>query len=67
MVGPWLGELIFDIVVFGMTLYKTLTLPRGGGIGLLSTIIRDGTDLPSLPKTAAVMLMSVFIGTLYFG
>lgn len=40
----YVGELIFDILVFGMTLYKTLTLPRGAGIGLLSRIIRDGTD-----------------------
>jgi len=38
----YIGELIFDILVFGMTLYKTLTLPRGAGIGLLSQIVRDG-------------------------
>ncbi|KAJ3563058.1 hypothetical protein NP233_g9186 [Leucocoprinus birnbaumii] len=43
VVLAWTGELVFDILVFGMTLYKTLTLPRGGGIGLVSKIMRDGT------------------------
>jgi len=41
----WIGELVFEFLVFGMTLYKTLTLPRGAGIGLLSRIIRDGMNL----------------------
>lgn len=44
-IAPWLGEIIFDVAIFGMTLYKALTLPRGGGIGLLSMIIRDGMYL----------------------
>ncbi|KAF5349274.1 hypothetical protein D9756_009430 [Leucocoprinus leucothites] len=40
--AAWSGELVFDILVFGMTLYKTLRLPRGGGNGLLSQLMRDG-------------------------
>ncbi|KAF7761909.1 hypothetical protein Agabi119p4_9901 [Agaricus bisporus var. burnettii] len=42
-VAPWSSELIFDICVFAMTLWKTLTLPRGKGLGLLTMIMRDGT------------------------
>lgn len=40
----WLGELVFDTLIFGMTLYKALTLPRVGGIGLLTVLMRDGVD-----------------------
>jgi hypothetical protein len=39
----WAGEFVFDVVIFAMTLYKTLTLPRGSGIGLLRMIMFDGT------------------------
>ncbi|PPQ80281.1 hypothetical protein CVT24_000425, partial [Panaeolus cyanescens] len=36
----WSGMLVFDSLVFGMTLYKSLTLPRT--IDLLSLLLRDG-------------------------
>lgn len=42
--AAWFGELIFDILVFGMTLFKTLTLPRTGEIGLLTMLMRDGAN-----------------------
>jgi hypothetical protein len=38
----WLGELVFDVLVFGMTLYKTLSLPKGNSISLLTVLLRDG-------------------------
>ncbi|XP_006463765.1 hypothetical protein AGABI2DRAFT_120573 [Agaricus bisporus var. bisporus H97] len=38
----WLSELMFDVLIFVMTLYKTLSLPNGNGIGLLSMLMRDG-------------------------
>lgn len=38
----WGGMLVFDILVFSMTLYKSLTLPRLKGVSLLSVLFRDG-------------------------
>jgi len=40
--AAWGGMLIFDALVFGMTLYKSLTLPRLRGVNLLSVLFRDG-------------------------
>ncbi|KAJ4468700.1 hypothetical protein J3R30DRAFT_1593633 [Lentinula aciculospora] len=39
----WGGMLLFDFLVFSMTLYKALTLQRDGRMTLLSVLIRDGT------------------------
>lgn len=50
----WSGELVFDVLIFAMTLYKSLTLPRGGGIGLLTILIRDGTYLLIIIPLAAI-------------
>ncbi|TFK41785.1 hypothetical protein BDQ12DRAFT_720597 [Crucibulum laeve] len=41
--AAWGGMLVFDSLVFGMTLYKSLTLPRRRGINLLSVLLRDGS------------------------
>ncbi len=38
----WGGMLVFDVLVFLMTLYKSLTLPRLKGVSLLSVLFRDG-------------------------
>lgn len=45
MIIGWSGESLFDFLVFGMTLYKTLTLPGGRhrGTELLTILIRDGS------------------------
>ncbi|KAF8996247.1 hypothetical protein BDQ17DRAFT_1249994, partial [Cyathus striatus] len=40
--AAWSGMLIFDVLVFSMTLYKSLTLPGVRGINLLMILIRDG-------------------------
>ena len=34
--------LVFDVLVFVMTLYKSLTLPRLSGRSLVSVLFRDG-------------------------
>jgi hypothetical protein len=39
--GAFGGEIVFDFVIFAMTLYKAMTLPRGD-FGLLTVIMRDG-------------------------
>ncbi|KAJ3509914.1 hypothetical protein NLJ89_g4963 [Agrocybe chaxingu] len=41
--AAWSGMLIFDSLVFGMTLYKSLTLPRLRGVNLISVLLRDGS------------------------
>ncbi|KAF7761903.1 hypothetical protein Agabi119p4_9895 [Agaricus bisporus var. burnettii] len=43
LVGGWAGVFVFDAVMFVLTLYKTVTLPKGSGVGLLTMIMRDGT------------------------
>ncbi|KAJ3785816.1 hypothetical protein GGU10DRAFT_434288 [Lentinula aff. detonsa] len=39
----WGGMLLFDFLVFSLTLYKALTLQRDGRVTLLSVLMRDGT------------------------
>ncbi|KAF8970068.1 hypothetical protein BDZ97DRAFT_124218 [Flammula alnicola] len=43
MGAAWAGMLFFDSLVFGMTLYKSLSLPRITGTNLLTVLLRDGT------------------------
>lgn len=40
--ASWAGNLLFDVMVFGLTLYKALTLPRTRGDTLLRVVFRDG-------------------------
>ncbi|KAF9525425.1 hypothetical protein CPB83DRAFT_818587 [Crepidotus variabilis] len=42
----WAGMLVFDIIIFLMTLYKTLALPRDGNTSLLTVLLRDGQSIP---------------------
>ncbi|KAH7878197.1 uncharacterized protein C8R40DRAFT_1167601 [Lentinula edodes] len=39
----WGGMLLFDFLVFSLTLYKALTLQRDSRMTLLSVLMRDGT------------------------
>lgn len=41
--GAWGGALVFDILIFIMTVYKSLTLRRSGPRSLLTLMLRDGT------------------------
>jgi len=38
----WTGMLIFDLLVFGMTLYKSIVLPRSNRGNILDIFLRDG-------------------------
>ncbi|KAF9525426.1 hypothetical protein CPB83DRAFT_859539 [Crepidotus variabilis] len=39
----WGGMLVFDMIIFLMTLYKALVVPRLGETSLLTILLRDGT------------------------
>ncbi|KAK0444565.1 uncharacterized protein EV420DRAFT_1648856 [Desarmillaria tabescens] len=39
----WCGMLVFDIMVFTLTLHKALQLQRAGGVNLLTLLLRDGS------------------------
>ncbi|KAK0217406.1 hypothetical protein EDD85DRAFT_962054 [Armillaria nabsnona] len=39
----WCGMLVFDIMVFTLTLHKALQLQRAGGVSLLTLLLRDGS------------------------
>ncbi|KAK0439346.1 hypothetical protein EV421DRAFT_856409 [Armillaria borealis] len=39
----WCGMLVFDIMVFTLTLHKALQLQRVGGVSLLTLLLRDGS------------------------
>ncbi|KIM38066.1 hypothetical protein M413DRAFT_30470 [Hebeloma cylindrosporum] len=38
----WAGMLVFDSLVFCMTLYKAVVLPRPNGVNILDILLRDG-------------------------
>ena len=38
----WAGMLLFDSLVFCMTLYKAVVLPRPNGVNILDILFRDG-------------------------
>jgi len=38
----WAGVLVFDSVVFGMTLYKFIILPRANRVSIMDILLRDG-------------------------
>ncbi|KAG7448380.1 uncharacterized protein BT62DRAFT_702350 [Guyanagaster necrorhizus] len=39
----WCGMLVFDIMVFTLTLHKALKLQQTGGVSLLTLLLRDGS------------------------
>ena len=40
--AAWAGMLVFDSLVFCMTLYKAIVLPRPIGVNILDILFRDG-------------------------
>jgi hypothetical protein len=38
----WAGMFFFDSLVFCMTLYKSVILPRPNGVNILDILFRDG-------------------------
>ena len=45
----WSGQLVFDLLVFGMTLYKSIVPPRPNRVNILDILLRDGESY--LPGT----------------
>ncbi|KAF9029125.1 hypothetical protein BDZ89DRAFT_1065648 [Hymenopellis radicata] len=41
--AAWTGMLVFDVLVFYLTLRKALILNRRGGVNLLTVLLRDGS------------------------
>ena len=60
MGAAWAGLLVFDTLVFCMTLYKALILPRPDGVNILDILLRDGEFC--LPSDSFQP-----IGAIYFG
>ncbi|KAF8198553.1 hypothetical protein BJ912DRAFT_1039409 [Pholiota molesta] len=63
--AAWAGMLAFDSLVFGMTLYKSLTLARTPGVDLLTILLRDGAVYFAVMMAANLgnILTFVFGGT----
>ena len=40
--AAWAGMLVFDSLVFFMTLYKSMVLPRPNGVNISDILMRDG-------------------------
>lgn len=57
-----MGVLVFDSVIFSLTLYKAFT--TGRGIRLLDVIVRDGASCSIL--SCVLSLMSFHAGTMYY-
>ena len=52
--AAWGGMLIFDTLVFGMTLYKALSIPRTKEITLLTILLRDGECTRAVISLSAI-------------
>jgi hypothetical protein len=47
LAAAWAGMLVFDSLVFSMTVYKSLLLRQTSGMNLLTLMLRDGKLLYS--------------------
>ncbi|KDR79152.1 hypothetical protein GALMADRAFT_137042 [Galerina marginata CBS 339.88] len=56
----WIGLLLFDVLIFVLTLYKALTGFRDGVSSVLNVILRDGT------MYFGVMIIAAIVGILDF-
>ena len=45
--AAWAAMLVFDSLVFSMTLYKSIVLPRPNRMNILDILLRDGELYPS--------------------
>jgi hypothetical protein len=43
--AAWAGMLVFDSLVFFMTLYKSMVLPSPNGVSISDILMRDGESL----------------------
>jgi hypothetical protein len=60
LAAAWTGMLCFDIMIFSMTLYKSLTYKRGGSTTILFVMLRDGTIYFGLMVAACVSVILSF-------
>lgn len=60
--AAWSGKLIFDVLVFGLTVYRSMTLRRVSGSSALTLMLRDGSMYFGImvAATLANMLMLVY-------
>ena len=42
MAAAWAGMLVFDLLVFCMTVYKSTVSSRPNGVNILDILLRDG-------------------------
>ncbi|KAG6331125.1 hypothetical protein ID866_7962 [Astraeus odoratus] len=45
----WCGQLVFDIVIFVLTLWRTLRVRIPGGRNVSDVLLRDGAPLVPFP------------------
>ena len=63
--AAWAGMLVFDSLVFCMTLYKSIILPRPNGVSILHILLRDGEFC--LLKSWFSSFLIKYLGAIYFG
>lgn len=65
LIAAWAGQFLFDIVIFAMTLWRTLKLSKENSIGLL--MMRDGMCGSLVHSAQTAVKCLILIGTVYFG
>lgn len=63
LAGAWGGLLIFDSVIFTLTLYRAIGIWRLGTRRLFQVLIRDGKFVRTPPRTAKLIALT---GTIYY-
>jgi hypothetical protein len=61
------GELMFEVAIFAMIIYKTLRPSRESGFGLFTVILRDGMYNLLVRSCHTGANNFVFAGAMYFG
>jgi len=60
----WVGSFVFDSLVFGMTLFKFIILPRPNRVNIMDILFRDGELYLSINVFFEPKIIS---GAIYFG
>ena len=64
--GAWSGMLVFDTIVFGLTVHRSMELHKITGSSILTLILRDGES--QLIYRIVVLLGKLAVtGSVYFG
>ena len=64
----WLGLLIFDTLIFILTIYKTWKIGKRCRLRLVQILVRDGTCLPPQASLSCLIYeyMCFLLGILYY-